>query len=137
MKELKMRFYKDFDPTCINPMSVAEKIDKETGESKLRLCMDCSRHVNTFIKREAVQLDTLDRTQSQLEENAFMISFDLEHMYHQIKLSKDMYEFFAFEWEGVVYISLVMMFGVNVGVEEGTRLFKPIKGFVQDFGLIF
>ena len=41
-------------PYCCNPMTVAEKLDHKTGKTKLRPCMDFSRHVNNFIPNMAI-----------------------------------------------------------------------------------
>ena len=35
-------------PTCINPLTVASRV-KDTGEVKLRMCLDLSRHVNVHM----------------------------------------------------------------------------------------
>ncbi len=45
--------------TCTNLLSVAVKIDSETGEAKKRVVLDLSRHVNRLAQPQHVALDDL------------------------------------------------------------------------------
>ncbi len=44
---------------CTNPMSVAEKYDLVKDETKLRLVIDLSRHMNKCVKVSHIKLDDL------------------------------------------------------------------------------
>jgi hypothetical protein len=46
-------------PYCCSPLSVAEKLDSDSGVVKKRVVLDMSRHVNKFLVKQHVQLDDL------------------------------------------------------------------------------
>ena len=65
---------------CCNPMSVAAKYDPIKDETKLRPCIDLSRHVNKCTKESHVKMDDLSLAEELISKNDFMASFDLALM---------------------------------------------------------
>ena len=49
-------------PWCTNPLTVSTRLVE--GKLKKRLCIDLSRHVNLFLKLEAMTMTTLDKSLS-------------------------------------------------------------------------
>ncbi len=44
---------------CTNPLSVAEKMDTQSGTIKKRVVLDLSRHVNRYVRKWNVQMEDL------------------------------------------------------------------------------
>ena len=129
-------------PLIVNPLSVAEKLNKETREIKLRPVLDMSRFINPRIVEHHSHLDNLDYCEPLIEPNQFMASFDLADMYHHVKLAPDQYKYFGFkllEDDGTFqyYVFTVLMFGFSDAVYIVDQLIKPIKSFVQNLGIYF
>ncbi len=62
---------------CCNPMSVAVKFDPVKEETKLRPCIDLSRHVNKCTRVSHAKLDDLSVAQELISKDDYMASFDL------------------------------------------------------------
>ena len=118
-------------PFCCNPMTVSEKRNSQTGEIKLRPCMDFSRHVNKYITDQPVRLSNLAEAEKLLEPGDFQTSYDMENQYFQVKLNKDYWKYLGCEIEtpeGTTnyYVFTVMIYGLKSAVFTVTKLIKPI-----------
>ena len=119
------------EPYCCNPLSVAEKLDLKKKETKLRVCMDFSRHVNLFIPDQPVKLSHLHEAEKLLEKGDWQTSFDLENMYFHVRINEAFQKYFGFsitspEKKILYYIFKVMIYGIKSGVLVATKLTKPI-----------
>ncbi len=81
---------------CTSPLSVAEKMDTLTGETKKRVVLDLSRHVNKHVRKWNVQMDDLRATKGMREEGDWMAAFDLENQFFHVKLHPEAYKYFGF-----------------------------------------
>lgn len=129
-------------PLVVNPLSVAEKFNKETKELKLRPVIDMSRFLNQRILKHHVHLENLDFCESLIEPGEYMTSFDLSDMYHHVHLRPDQYKYFGFkllseDGSYQYYVFTVLMFGFCDAVYIVDFLMKPIKAFIHDLGIIF
>jgi DNA-binding HxlR family transcriptional regulator len=71
---------------CCNPMSVAAKYDPVKDETKLRPCIDLSRHVNKHTRVSHAKLDDLTVAQELISRGDYMASFDLANQFFHVKL---------------------------------------------------
>ena len=118
-------------PLLTNPLSVVQKTDLKTSETKKRLVIDVSRYLNPLIANEKVKPDNLDYSEPFIKQFDFMMSFDLKDMYHHVKLSPGQEQYFGFLFNDQFFVFTVLMFGVNYAVFLTDRLIKPIKSFIQ------
>jgi len=122
-------------PLIVNPLSLVEKVDYITKESKFRVVIDMSRYINPLIAVEPVKLDDLSYSEPFLNNSDFMMSFDLKDMYHHVFIHPEHQQYFGFKLNQQYYVFKVLMFGVNYAVFITDRLLKPIKIFLQSHGI--
>ena len=84
-------------PKYINPLSVAEKEDYETGNVKLRLVIDLSRSLNLYQKEKKFKPDELDKLQSIFSKGDFCVTMDLRSAYHHLEINPRVREYFGFQ----------------------------------------
>ncbi len=125
---------------CCNLMSVAAKYDLIKDETKLRPCIDLSRHVNKCTKVSPVKMDDLSLAKELIAQNNFMASFDLVNQFFHVRLNPADQKFFGFALPGkdrqMEYFQFtVMAYGYSPAVEVVTRLLKPVKVVLHDLGI--
>ena len=59
-------------PFICSPLSVAEKLDYLSGEKKLRLCIDASRHLNKYLSHKKIKLENIDVSEKMMEQGDWM-----------------------------------------------------------------
>jgi hypothetical protein len=121
-------------------LSVAEKLDTLTGETKKRVVLDLRRHVNKHVKKWNVQMDNLRATEGMREEGDWMAAFDLENQFFHVKLHPEAYKYFGFSVPDETgadrfYCFTVLVYGFASLVAAVTRLIKPILGHLHRQGL--
>ncbi len=125
---------------CCNPMSVAVKFDPVKEETKLRPCIDLSRHVNKCTRVSHAKLDDLSVAQELISKDDYMASFDLANQFFHVRLHEADKKFFGFEIPGVdgrpeFYQFTVMVYGYSPAVEVVTRLLRPVKAYLHSLGI--
>jgi hypothetical protein len=125
---------------CTNPMSVAAKYDPVKDETKLRLVIDLSRHVNTCVKESHVKLDDLSLAEELIEKGDYMALFDLANQFFHVRLNPTDRKYFGFalpteDGREVYYRFTVMAYGYSPAVEVVTRLLKPVKAYLHQMGI--
>jgi hypothetical protein len=125
---------------CCNPMSVAAKHDLVKDETKLRPCIDLSRHVNKCTRVSHAKLDDLTVAQELVSKGDYMASFDLANQFFHVKLHQADKKFFGFELPGKDGVSefyqfTVMAYGYSPAVEVVTRLLRPVKAYLHQLGI--
>ena len=121
---------------CCNPMSVAAKYDPVKDETKLRPCIDLSRHVNKCTRVSHAKLDDLTVAQELISKDDYTASFDLANQFFHVKLHEADKKFFGFELPGKngepeYYRFTVMAYGYSPAVEVVTRLLRPVKAYLH------
>jgi hypothetical protein len=88
-------------PRCCNPLTVAYN-QKFDSTIKQRLCIDLSRHVNTYVPPDVYKMVTLKEVLDHTLPGHFMSIFDIEKAYHNIRLHRSSYVLVGFsvpdEW---------------------------------------
>ncbi len=125
---------------CCNPMSVAAKYDPVKDQTKLRPCIDLSRHVNKCTRVSHAKLDDLTVAQELVSKGDYMASFDLANQFFHVKLHQADKKFFGFELPGKDGVSefyqfMVMAYGYSPAVEVVTRLLRPVKAYLHQLGI--
>ncbi len=125
---------------CTSPLSVAEKLDTQSGTVKKRVVLDLSRHVNKHVKKWNVQMEDLRATEGMREEGDWMAVFDLENQFFHVKLRPDAYGYFGFcvpdeNGTNKFYCFMVMVYGFASAVATVTRLVKPVTGDLHRKGI--
>ena len=128
-------------PHCVSPLQVATKFDSLNNVHKLRLVLDLSRHVNEYVPDIHVKLDDLSYSEPWLFEGAFMTSFDLKSMFHQVGINTNYRTYFGFSYilngEQAYFVYNVLPFGFKLAVWIVTHLILPLKLYIHTFSILF
>jgi len=86
---------------CTNPMTVAVKYDPVKEQTKMRPCIDLSRHVNKHFKTH-VKMDDLTVAEELISLGDFMASFDLANQFFHVRLHPEARKYIlwlCFAWQ--------------------------------------
>ena len=98
-------------------------------DGKWRRCDDC-RFGNAFQANCEFKMASLERDIPILtEEGDVGITRDLEKAYYKVPLDVEAQPFCAFDWLGIIYFSMVMLFGMCQAPLYFTRICKPMAAF--------
>lgn len=93
---------------------------------KNRRCDDC-RYANSLMANPSFKAASLEKdVPSITEEGDVAIAEDLEKAFYKIPLAKASQPYAAFNWMGVFYFSMVMLFGMCQAPFKFTAICKPI-----------
>jgi Reverse transcriptase (RNA-dependent DNA polymerase) len=125
---------------CCNPMTVAVKYDPVKDETKLRPCIDLSRHVNKLLVPGNVKMDDLSVAEELISQGDYMASFDLANQFFHVQLRPEDRKFFGFALPGKdgieeFYRFTVMAYGFRTATEVVTRLLRPVKAYLHELGI--
>ena len=126
-------------PHCVNPLTVSLR-EIVPGNIKKRLCLDLSRWVNKFIKKESTKLTGLEKSCEMLLPGDKQATYDLSAAYHHIKIHEDFKKFLCFKVpneEGLdeFYQFEVMPFGLASATQCLARVTKPICAHLAAQGI--
>ena len=116
-------------PWCTNPLTVSSRL--VDGKVKKRLCIDLSRHVNLFLKLEAMTMTTLDKSLALVQPGDWMATFDLTSAFHHVPIHPVHHRFLGFSIEnedGIeeFYAYTCMPFGLATATQCLARVTKAI-----------
>jgi len=125
---------------CVNPLSVVTKVDPESGKTKKRVCLDCSRYVNKLLVRQTTNLEDIYSVSGMEVKEGFSCVFDLENQYFHVQLAPEAKKYFGFSLPGQdgkdrYYVFNIMIYGISTAVAVVTRLTKPIQSLLHDKGI--
>ena len=110
-------------------VKIANPILAIQQDGKWRRCDDCrfgnSLQANCEFKMASLERDIPILT----EEGDVGITRDLEKAYYKIPLDVEAQPYCAFEWLGIFYFSMVMLFGMCQAPLYFTRICKPMAAF--------
>ena len=119
-------------PHCINPLTVAER------NSKLRLVLDL-RHVNKFIEPNKFKYENLKHVSELINEDDFLITFDLKSGYHHVPINSNFQTFLGFAWEFnnemQFFVFKVLPFGLNIACFVFTKLMRQLVKKWRSMGI--
>lgn len=131
----------DTKPSFCNPMSVNIERDHNNVIKKHRPCFDASRCLNKYMRKNSLQLDSLDKIEELLYPDCFQTNFDLCNMYFSFRVRKDQRKYLGFSIitkEKTRYFQFeVMVYGLRDAAYIVTRFFRPIKAFFHKIGIVF
>ena len=125
-------------PWCTNPLTVSSRLVE--GKIKKRLCIDLSRHVNLFLKLEAMAMNTLDKSLALIEPGDWMATYDLTSAFHHIPIHPDHHKYLGFTIENEqgqeeFYAYTCMPFGLATATQCLARVTKAITRFAALQGI--
>ena len=120
-------------PTCVSPLTVAERLQGEV--EKLRLCLDLSRYINLLLKKEPVKLANIEICTQALLPGDFIGTYDLSSAFHHVRIYEPHQQYLGFAIPGKdggerYFIFLVMPFGLASAVKCITRMTKPLCSYI-------
>ena len=129
-------------PYCVSPLSVAEKTDLKTQETKKRPCLDLSRHVNKYLQDWPTKLSNLDSSAPLLDPGDWQAACDLENQYFHVRVHPNHQKYLGFkirdnQGKEEYYVFCVMVYGIKIATAVVTRLIKPIVRYVHQKGIRF
>ncbi len=108
------------DAVCILPISV---VPKKNG--KLRLVLE-SRHINKWIVCPSFKQEGIQSVAAQIQAGDVLISYDIEHGFHHLKLRPDLRKFVCFQWKGQIYQWVSMPFGLKCAPFLFSKVMKQV-----------
>ena len=97
-------------PLFVNPVSLVEKVNYITKESKFWVVIEMSCYIIPLIAVEPVKLDDLSYSKPFLNNLDFMMSFDLKVMYHHVFIHPEHQQYFGFKLQQQYHVFKVLMF---------------------------
>ena len=91
-------------PVIIAPIQV------EVEKTKNRLIYN-AQYLNCFMNAPAFNMDGVGKIAEIGWEGMFMFSIDHKHGYFHCKIHESSWKYFGFEWEGHIYVFVVLCFG--------------------------
>jgi len=123
--------------TCINPLSVATRIDG--AKVKKRLVKDLSRHMNKRCKKESVKLALFMKSLEVTVPGDWQAVLDLEKTYFHIRMAKEHVQYLGFQhpFEGrdTVFAFKFLPFRLASAVHCKTKIFKPLVARLLEKGI--
>ena len=127
-------------PHVCSPLSVASRTDYLTGETKMRPCLDLSRHINPLLETQKIKLEDLSVSEKLLEPNDYQTSWDLTNCYFHIVIVPEHRKYLGFALPDVhgklrYYQFNVMIYGVSIAAFVVTSLTKPLLSHLHKRGI--
>jgi hypothetical protein len=129
----------DSPPTCVNPLSVAFKVNGD-GSIKKRLVIDLSCWVNKFVVPDKYRMARFQDALAQTSPGDYQSTFDIKSAYHHLRLAPESYDLVGFcveNEQGVeeYYHYVVVVFGLGPAGQALGRVMKPILTFLALNGI--
>jgi hypothetical protein len=126
-------------PLCVNPLSVAFKVNAD-GSIKKRLVIDLSRWVNKFILPDRYKMAQFQDALSQSSKGDYQSVFDISKAYHHLRLAPESYELVGFcimdkEGKERFYHYVVVVFGLGPAGQALGRVMRPILTYLYLVGI--
>ena len=122
-------------------MSVNIEKNHKGEITKYRPCFDSSRCLNDLMRKNSLQLDTLDRIEPSLFPNCYQCSFDFVNMYFTFRVKETHQKYLGFSiiqhGKTRYFKFTVMVYGLRDAAYIVTRFFRPLKAFFHKIGIIF
>ena len=127
-------------PDICSPLSMVAKIDHQKHCTKFRPVLDHSRMINLCINDRPTKVNDFTYFEHFFEKDGFGTTFDLESMFHQLRLTDRTAELFGCaveEEDGTLtyYKFGVLMFGNKDAVRVMTRMMKPAMDLFRDMSI--
>jgi hypothetical protein len=120
-------------PVCINPLSVAFKVNAD-GTIKKRLVIDLSRWVNTLIIPDKFKMCTFQNALAQSAKGDYQSVFNVSKAYHHLRLAPESYGLVGFcvigeDGKERFYHYVVVVFSLGPAGQALGRVMRPILVF--------
>ena len=119
------------DVRVVNPLQVEPK-----GEKGWRMCTDM-RFVNAFLAHPEFRLETLARNLPDvIVKGNLQITADLKSAYYSVLMDEEGQMFLAFEVDGQIVKSKVMLFGLSTAPMKFHKIMRQIVRFMRTVRLL-
>ena len=126
-------------PKIVNPLTVASKVDGNTGEIKKRLCIDLSRSLNPLLADLSTRMDNFNDLLQITEEKDFFMLSDFRSMFTSLKLNPACWELFGFSFivEGRkrFFVMARLPFGLKTSCSICEILIRPLRNFLYEISI--
>ena len=94
------------------------------------------RHFNKFVQYHHFKMETLNFILSAVSFGCWMAVFDFLDAYLTVAISGHHVRFLKFQWQGHIFMYIVLPFGISSAPRKFTKLLKPILAFLRRQGII-
>ena len=108
------------------------EVPKKTGD--YRLILDLSE-LNHYIRKIHFKMEGLDTISSLIHPNDFLASLDCQDAFLTIPMHSDSYKFLCFDFEGVRYCFIALVFGLTCAPRIFSKMLKVALSFIRFKGL--
>ena len=104
------------------------EVPKKSGD--YRLILDLS-DLNLYLKKVHFKMEGLNAIYSLISYNNFMASLDLQDAFLTIAMHPNFYKFLCFDFEGVRYCFIALVFGLSCAPRIFTKMLKVPLSFLR------
>ena len=107
------------------------EVPKKNGEYRLILDL---KELNNFIKKVHFKMDGLEDIASLICPNDYLASLDCQDAFLTIAMHPDCYKYLCFDFEGVRYCFIALVFGLTCAPRIFTKLLKVPLSYLRQKG---
>jgi len=109
---------------CCNPLTVAEG-------KKLRLVLDCSRHINKYVQYQQFKYESWQAAKQVIQPGCYMVTFDFKSGYNHLSLASHQCKYFGFSCTSAdgaqhFYVFKQLPFGLSSACYIFTKLTRQL-----------
>ena len=108
------------------------EVPKKSGD--FRLILDLSE-LNHYINKVHFKMEGLETISSLLRPNDFLASLDCQDAFLTIPMHPDSYKYLCFDFEGVRYCFIALVFGLTCAPRIFSKMLKVPLSFIRFKGL--
>ena len=94
-----------------------------------RMILNLSRF-NHFVSFSHFKMDTLQHILAVVTPGCFMSTFDLTDAYLTVPVAPEHWKILKFSWRGIIYMYMVLPFGISSAPRKFTKVLKPILSYL-------
>ena len=91
---------------------------------------------NKFVQYHHFKMECLNHILATITPNCWMAIFDFTDAYLTISIAGEHVKFLKFQWQGKLYMYVVLPFGIASAPRQFTKVLKPILAFIRQQGII-
>ena len=94
------------------------------------------KRFNQFVQYHHFKMECLSHILSTIVKDAWMCVFDFTNAYLMVGIASEHVKFLKFEWQGKLYMYVVLPFRIASAPRQFTKVLKPILAFIRCQGII-
>ena len=94
------------------------------------------KNLNKYVRYNKFKMETLNNILQMVQQGCYQTSIDFDSAYFTVPIHPDFQKYLKFKWRGVLYMYVVMPFGLASAPRIFTKLLKPPLAWLRARGAI-